>query len=139
MPTFVVVPQWQGSSNARAMRLVDGAEAIRATSRNTRSRLPAPAQATTGTPCSRRRPSTFSRSTRHSRVASGVHWLRRGGAAPLGTPNDTDDDSSSVIVCAGGTFDVNGLGGWWNYPVRLDGGTLRCAMATEDAPTNTFR
>ena len=62
-----------------------------------------------------------------------------GGAAPLGGLNDTDDDSSSVIVCAGGTFDVNGLGGWWNYPVRLDGGTLRCAMATEDAPTNTFR
>ena len=27
--TFLVVPQWQGSSNARAMRLVDGAEAIR--------------------------------------------------------------------------------------------------------------
>jgi len=29
MPTFLVVPQWQGSSSARAMRLVDGAEAIR--------------------------------------------------------------------------------------------------------------
>jgi arginase len=27
--TFVVVPQWQGSSSTRAMRLVDGAEAIR--------------------------------------------------------------------------------------------------------------
>jgi arginase len=27
--TFVVVPQWQGSGSARAMRLVDGAEAIR--------------------------------------------------------------------------------------------------------------
>ena len=26
---FIVVPQWQGSSSARAMRLVDGAEAIR--------------------------------------------------------------------------------------------------------------
>jgi len=27
--TFLVVPQWQGSASARAMRLVDGAEAIR--------------------------------------------------------------------------------------------------------------
>ncbi|MEO7123013.1 MAG: arginase family protein [Lacisediminihabitans sp.] len=27
--TFLVVPQWQGSSSSRAMRLVDGAEAIR--------------------------------------------------------------------------------------------------------------
>lgn len=27
--TFVVVPQWQGSASSRAMRLVDGAEAIR--------------------------------------------------------------------------------------------------------------
>ncbi|MCU1440022.1 MAG: Arginase [Rhodoglobus sp.] len=27
--SFVVVPQWQGSSSSRAMRLVDGAEAIR--------------------------------------------------------------------------------------------------------------
>lgn len=27
--SFLVVPQWQGSSNARAMRLVDGADAIR--------------------------------------------------------------------------------------------------------------
>jgi arginase len=27
--TFVVVPQWQGSASTRAMRLVDGAEAIR--------------------------------------------------------------------------------------------------------------
>jgi arginase len=27
--TFVVVPQWQGSGSARAMRLVDGADAIR--------------------------------------------------------------------------------------------------------------
>ena len=26
--TFVVVPQWQGSGSARAMRLVDGADAI---------------------------------------------------------------------------------------------------------------
>ena len=50
-----------------------GADASRDTSRSTRSRLPAPAQATTGTPCSRNRPSTFSRSMRHSRVASGVH------------------------------------------------------------------
>ncbi|MFO7689947.1 MAG: arginase family protein [Cryobacterium sp.] len=28
-PTFIVVPQWQGSVSPRAMRLVDGAEAIR--------------------------------------------------------------------------------------------------------------
>jgi arginase len=28
-PTFIVVPQWQGSVSARAMRLSDGAEAIR--------------------------------------------------------------------------------------------------------------
>ncbi|SDL03331.1 arginase [Cryobacterium psychrotolerans] len=28
-PTFVVVPQWQGSISSRAMRLADGAEAIR--------------------------------------------------------------------------------------------------------------
>ena len=61
-----------------------GAEAIRATSRSTRSRLPAPAHSTTGTPCSRSRPSTFSRSRLQSRVASGVHWLRCGGARPLG-------------------------------------------------------
>src|ERR1700712_4375011 len=27
--SFVVVPQWQGSSSSRAMRLIDGAEAIR--------------------------------------------------------------------------------------------------------------
>ena len=27
--TFVIVPQWQGSGSSRAMRLVDGAEAIR--------------------------------------------------------------------------------------------------------------
>lgn len=29
MATFVMVPQWQGSGSSRAMRLVDGAEAIR--------------------------------------------------------------------------------------------------------------
>lgn len=29
MTSFLVVPQWQGSGSARAMRLVDGAEAIR--------------------------------------------------------------------------------------------------------------
>lgn len=29
MPSFVVVPQWQGSGSDRAMRLIDGAEAIR--------------------------------------------------------------------------------------------------------------
>lgn len=29
MPTFVVVPQWQGSGSSRALRLRDGAEAIR--------------------------------------------------------------------------------------------------------------
>lgn len=28
-PTFIVVPQWQGSASPRAMRLLDGAEAIR--------------------------------------------------------------------------------------------------------------
>ena len=28
-PTYVVAPQWQGSGSSRAMRLVDGAEAIR--------------------------------------------------------------------------------------------------------------
>jgi arginase len=28
-PSFVVVPQWQGSASARAMRLIDGADAIR--------------------------------------------------------------------------------------------------------------
>ncbi|RIJ25759.1 arginase family protein, partial [Clavibacter michiganensis subsp. insidiosus] len=27
--SFVVVPQWQGSGSSRAMRLADGAEAIR--------------------------------------------------------------------------------------------------------------
>jgi arginase len=29
MATFVVVPQWQGSGSSRAMRLIDGADAIR--------------------------------------------------------------------------------------------------------------
>ena len=47
-----------------------GADASRATSRSTRSRLPAPAQATTGTPCSRSWPIMLSRSSRHSRWAS---------------------------------------------------------------------
>ncbi len=36
--TFLVVPQWQGSSNARAMRLVDGAEAIRGDLPSSRTR-----------------------------------------------------------------------------------------------------
>lgn len=62
-----------------------------------------------------------------------------GDAAPLGNPNDTSDESSAVAVCAGGTFDVNGLGGWWRYPVLLSGGTLACAMPTNAAPEDTFR
>lgn len=37
--TFLVVPQWQGSSNARAMRLVDGAEAIRGDLPSARTRV----------------------------------------------------------------------------------------------------
>ena len=62
-----------------------------------------------------------------------------GDAAPLGNPNDTSDESSSVTVCAGGTFDVNGLGGWWRYPILLSGGTLACAMPTNAAPEEMFR
>jgi len=62
-----------------------------------------------------------------------------GDAAPLGKPNESAEDASTVTVCAGGTFDVGGLGGWWNYPFRLDGGTLRCAMPETEAPTDTFR
>ena len=61
------------------------------------------------------------------------------GTLVAGEPNGTDSDDSAVTVCAGGTFDVNGLGGWWNYPVVLDGGTLRCAMPATDAPQDTFR
>ena len=62
-----------------------------------------------------------------------------GDAAPLGNPNDTSDESSSVTVCAGGTFDVNGLGGWWRYPILLSGGTLACMMPTNVAPEDMFR
>ena len=38
-PTFVVVPQWQGSSSPRAMRLSDGAEAIRGDLPQSRTRV----------------------------------------------------------------------------------------------------
>ena len=62
-----------------------------------------------------------------------------GDAAPLGKPHSQDEGNSTVSVFAGGVFDVNGLGGWWNYPVVLDGGTLRCAMPATDAPEDTFR
>ena len=62
-----------------------------------------------------------------------------GDVAPLGKPNGTVDDASAVTVCAGGTFDASGLGGWWNYPFLLDGGTLRCVMAEIAAPADTFR
>ena len=34
---------------------------------------------------------------------------------------------------------MNGLGGWWRYPIRLSGGTLACAMPTNAAPEDTFR
>src|SRR5262249_24316153 len=47
-----------------------GAAAIRDTWRSTSSRLPAPAQATTGTPCSRSWPTVFSRSSFQSRPAA---------------------------------------------------------------------
>ena len=62
-----------------------------------------------------------------------------GNAAPLGKPNGTGEDFSAVTICADGLFDVNGLGGWWNYPFSLCGGTLRCAMAETGAPEDTFR
>ena len=45
-PTFVVVPQWQGSVSPRAMRLVDGAEAIRGDLPSSVTReVPVPAEA----------------------------------------------------------------------------------------------
>ena len=62
-----------------------------------------------------------------------------GDSAPLGLQNGTDEESSIVTVCAGALFDANGFGGWYNYPFRLDGGTLRCDMAETGAPSNTFR
>lgn len=37
--TFVVVPQWQGSGSSRAMRLIDGAEAIRGDLPSTATRV----------------------------------------------------------------------------------------------------
>ena len=62
-----------------------------------------------------------------------------GGRAPLGLWNEDDGIGSRVTVCSNGTFDVNGLGGWWRYPILLSGGTLACAMPTNDAPEDTFR
>lgn len=38
-PSFVVVPQWQGSASARAMRLIDGADAIRGDLPGSRTRI----------------------------------------------------------------------------------------------------
>ena len=62
-----------------------------------------------------------------------------GGRAPLGTWNEDGGEESRVTVCSNGTFDVNGFGGWWHYPILLSGGTLACAMAQENAPADTFR
>lgn len=62
-----------------------------------------------------------------------------GDSAPLGLPNVMNDEVSAVTVCACALFDANGFGGWYNYPFRLDGGTLRCAMAETGAPEDTFR
>ena len=62
-----------------------------------------------------------------------------GGRAPLGLWNEYGGKECRVTVCANGTFDVNGLGGWWRYPILLSGGTLACAMAQENAPADTFR
>jgi len=38
-PRFIVVPEWQGSASARAMRLIDGADAIRGDLPASRTRL----------------------------------------------------------------------------------------------------
>ena len=62
-----------------------------------------------------------------------------GGRAPLGLWNEYGGKECRLTVCANGTFDVNGLGGWWRYPILLSGGTLACAMAQENAPADTFR
>ena len=62
-----------------------------------------------------------------------------GGRAPLGTWNEDGGSVSRVTVCSNGTFDVNGFGGWWRYPILLSGGMLACAMPTNDAPEDTFR
>ena len=62
-----------------------------------------------------------------------------GGRAPLGLWNEDDGSVSRVTVCSNGTFDVNGFGGWWHYPILLSGGRLTCAMAQKNAPADTFR
>ncbi len=62
-----------------------------------------------------------------------------GGRAPLGLWNEYGGKESRVTVCANGTFDVNGLSGWWHYPILLSGGTLACTMPTNAAPEETFR
>lgn len=62
-----------------------------------------------------------------------------GGRAPLGLWNEEGGRESLVTVCSNGTFDVNGLGGWWRYPIFLSGGTLACTMPTNAAPEDTFR
>lgn len=68
------------------------------------------------------------------RVEGGV--LRAGlsgDEAVLGRPG-----FGTVSVAAGGVFDIGSFGGWMAYPVRLDGGTLACAMPSVLAPTETF-
>lgn len=68
------------------------------------------------------------------RVEGGV--LRAGlsgDEAVLGRPG-----FGTVSVAAGGVFDIGSFGGWMAYPVRLDGGTLACAMSSVLAPTETF-
>lgn len=68
------------------------------------------------------------------RIAEGT--LRAGlsgGEAVLGRPG-----LCTVAVAAPGVFDIDAFGGWKDYPVRLDGGTLACSMPSESAPTETF-
>ena len=68
------------------------------------------------------------------RVAEGT--LRAGLSgeeAVLGRPG-----FCTVTVGAKGVFDIDSFGGWRDYPVRLDGGTLACSMPAESAPTETF-
>ena len=62
-----------------------------------------------------------------------------GGSAPLGLLNANGESDFSVTVCSNGTFDVDGLGGWWHYPILLSGGTLACMMPADAAPEDTFR
>jgi len=81
--TFLIVPEWQGSSSSRAMRLIDGAEAIAGDLPASALRVEVPLGAGEPLETGLRRYSSVAEAHRNLRAALDEHAARPGALEPV--------------------------------------------------------